>query len=845
MPETKRPARHGGPDMPMLRQIPQSLAAEAAVLGSMMIDPDCIPDVMMQLQELDFFHEENQLIFRAIRELYEQHDCKGVNGLLVREKLQDRQLLDKIGGLEYLQRVLESLPSAASVAYYVEIVKAKADRRRIIASLSGILADAYDETVESQELMDGVQKALYGLCDRVGRAKEAARTPDLLMDLYRSVETREKARREGLVLGVPTGYYELDAMTGGFRGGDMIIVAGRPSIGKTAIVLNLLEFVTRVHGKGAVIYSLEMTCQQLVERVVCSLGELDSNRLRSGLVTAADYQKIIEVVDQLKDANLFIDDTSSLTPFELRTRVRKLSRQHKIDLVAIDYVQLMHTGQRQENRQQEISTISRQMKALAKELNVPVIVLSQLNRSPEGREDHRPRMSDLRESGCLTGDSLVTIADTGCRVPIGSLAGKAGFTVWAYDTVRGEIVAARCSAVFPTGRKQVYVLRTRMGKKICATANHQFYGRDGWVRLDQLRAGDPIASYGTIPEPARPAQNLTYDAIYLLGHVLGNGCLLPGHANQYTTRHRDIADNVAACAKRVFGSAVNPRVIHDNPRNQGGWYQVFLASTRCHTHNVHSAVTDWAASLGIYGLRSRDKFIPTDVFRMDNEHVAAFLAALWETDGTFGIAACGETQRAYASYCTASLQFARDLAHLMLRIGVLCSIHTVRQKSNYGDIYHVKIVGGALSLQRFFDHVVFQSEYHRSQANKVLHRLADVRGHSATTYTVERGICWETVASIEDGGVQECFDMTVPGYHNMEVGSLVVHNSLEQDADVVMLLHREDYYHRGDKSYEPTHLAEVILAKQRNGPTGSVELVFTEEFTKFANRAQSRSSDPF
>ena len=278
---------------------------------------------------------------------------------------------------------------------------------------------------------------------------------------------------------------------------------------------------------------------------------------------------------------------------------------------------------------------------------------------------------------------------------------------------------------------------------------------------------------------------------------------------------------------------------------------MFFTSTRRHTHNVHSAVTEWARSLGIYGLRSREKFIPVDVFRMDNEHVAAFLAALWETDGTFGVSTLGKKQRAYASYCTSSLRLARDLAHLMLRIGVLCSIRTVRQKNNHRDIYHVQVVGGAASLLRFFDQVRFQSEYHRSRADQVMHRLASVRGYSTTTYAAEQGICWEAVASIEDAGVQECFDMTVPGYHNMEVESLVVHNSLEQDADAVILLHREDYYHRGEPGYSPTYLAEVIVAKQRNGPTGTVNLVFMQEFTKFTNRAAvqyataTQSADPF
>lgn len=402
----KTPLRPGSGKITAL---PESLAAEAAVLGSMMVDPFCVPDVMDKLSATDFFHSEHAVIFQAIRDLYEANDCKGVNGLLVRQRLEDKTILDQIGGIAYLQKVLETLPSSASVDYYVNIVKEKSLRRRWYLLGEDMLTTSLDTSQEIDEICDVMESKILTAFERPKARNDLSCIPDLLMDVYRAVEKREDCRNRGVVQGLGSGFHEIDEMTSGFHPGDMVIIAGRPSMGKTAIALNMLDYVTRVCRKPAVIFSLEMGRYLLAERQMASLCEVNSNKLRRGIVTVEDYAKLQKAAELLKDTSLLIHDESTLTPFQLRSKARKLKREHKIEMIVVDYLQLMHVGGKIENRQQEITTISRQIKSLARELEVPVIVLSQLNRGPEGREDHRPRMSDLRESGSLEQDADLVI----------------------------------------------------------------------------------------------------------------------------------------------------------------------------------------------------------------------------------------------------------------------------------------------------------------------------------------------------------------------------------------------------------------------------------------------------
>jgi replicative DNA helicase len=386
------------------RSMPESLAAEAAVLGSMILEPKCIGDVIEHLDRNAFYRVEHQTIFDTVISLYEKKNGV-IDGVLVRDELEKRNQIEDIGGVEYLGKVMNSVPSAANVMYYTEIVKEKMMLRETIEAASQILNDAYDQGGDAEEKLDEAERRIFAITDKRIKGSAVA-LKDLLTRTYELIERREGSH----VTGLSSGYYELDGLTCGLQNGEMIIIAGRPSMGKTSLALNIAEHIGVVEKVSLAIFSLEMGMQQLAERFLCSYSAIDAQLVRKGMLSTEHYQELVKSCGDLSEAPIYIDDTSSLTPLELRAKARRLKSVHDIRCIIVDYLQLMHLGSgRVESRQQEISTISRYIKALARELNIPVVVLSQLNRAPEGREDHRPRMSDLRESGSIEQDADVVM----------------------------------------------------------------------------------------------------------------------------------------------------------------------------------------------------------------------------------------------------------------------------------------------------------------------------------------------------------------------------------------------------------------------------------------------------
>jgi replicative DNA helicase len=387
------------------RSMPESLAAEAAVLGSMIIDPACIGQIVELLHRESFYRMEHQIIFDALLHLYQNHRSEAIDGVLLRDELERRKQMESLGGVEYLTRIVESVPSSANVLYYANIVSDKALLRDLIGASSESLRDAYDQSADVSEILDQAEQRVFAVTEKKV-STSAASLKDLVAKAYELIEKREGTH----VTGLSTGFHELDDMTCGLQPGEMVIIAGRPSMGKTSLALNIAEHMGVVEKTSLAIFSLEMSKELLAERFLCSVSSVDAQRVRKGMLGTEDYQKLVEACGQLSEAPIYIDDCSALTPLELRAKARRLKNLYGIQAVIVDYLQLMHMGLGgSESRQQEISTISRYLKGLARELSVPVVVLSQLNRSPEGREGHRPRMSDLRESGSIEQDADLII----------------------------------------------------------------------------------------------------------------------------------------------------------------------------------------------------------------------------------------------------------------------------------------------------------------------------------------------------------------------------------------------------------------------------------------------------
>jgi replicative DNA helicase len=359
--------------------------------------------VVDKIETASFYRIEHQIIYDALISLFEKNRGQGLDAVLLRNELEKNNRLDEVGGVDYLGKIMESVPSSANVMYYSGIVKNKHLLRELIQAASEILDDAYSIPGEVEEKLNEAERKIFSVTDR-NVTGSASSLKDLVIKAYELIEKREGSH----VTGLATGFHELDELTCGLQNGEMIIIAGRPSMGKTSLALNIAEHIGITGKIPVAVFSLEMGKQQLAERFLCSTTEIDAQSVRKGLLSDQQYRELAGASEILSDAPIYIDDTAALTPLSLCAKARRLKSQYNIRCIVLDYLQLMHMGvTRIESRQQEITTISRYVKALARELNVPVVVLSQLNRSPEGREGHRPRMSDLRESGSIEQDADV------------------------------------------------------------------------------------------------------------------------------------------------------------------------------------------------------------------------------------------------------------------------------------------------------------------------------------------------------------------------------------------------------------------------------------------------------
>ncbi|MFB2878416.1 replicative DNA helicase [Floridanema aerugineum] len=602
---------------------PQNIEAEESILGGILIDPEAINRVADQLTSESFSLEAHKIIYRATSTLHSQGQPTDL--LTVMAWLADRKLLDKIGGQSKLVQLVDRTVSAVNIDQYAKLIVDKYLRRKLIHVGHEITQLGYDTAKELPIILDEAEEKVFDITQE--RPQQGlVSISETLIHTFQELEIRNQ---ELTLPGLTCDFYDLDAMTGGFQRSDLIIVAGRPSMGKTSFSVSIAQNIAGKHRLPIAVFSLEMSKEQLVQRMLSSEAEIESNRLRSGRISQNEWDPLNRALGVLTELPIYIDDSANITVTEMKSQARRLQAEigGELGLILIDYLQLMEGGG--DNRVQELSKITRSLKGLARELNVPVIALSQLSRGVEARTNKRPMMADLRESGCLTGDTLVTLADSRVQVPICSLVGKSGFAVWALNQTTMKIEKAIVSNAFSTGIKPVFKLTTRLGCTIKATGNHKFLTINGWQRLDEIKAGSPIAL---------PTLLETYETT------------LP---------------------------------------------QPSLSRTRA------------------------DK-----------------LALIVKSDQI--------------------------------------------KKLATSDVY------------------------------------------------------WDEIISIEADGESKVYDLTVPSFHNFIANNIVVHNSIEQDADLVIMLYRDEYY---NPDTPDRGVAEIIITKHRNGPTGAIKLLFDPQFTRFRNMA--------
>ncbi len=582
---------------------PHNLEAEESILGGILLDPGAIARVADRISPEAFYLKAHQDIYRAAISLYVQG--KPTDLMTVTAWLEDRGTLESVGGVAKLAQLAEQTVSAINVDGYGALIGDKSTRRQLIGAGHEIVGLGYDTTQELETVLDRAEQKIFNLTQarQQGGLVPIAET---LVETFDAIETRQA---EAQLPGVKTDFYDLDALTGGLQKSDLVILAGRPAMGKTALGLNIARNIAADLKLPVAIFSLEMSKEQLAQRLLAAEGEIPSNRLRSGKIDGSDFDKLSTAIGRLSELPVYIDDTANTSIVQMRSQGRKLKAElGELGLILLDYLQLMDGDS--DNRVQELSKITRGLKILARELKVPVLALSQLSRGVEQRTNKRPMLSDLRESGCLGGGARVALTD-GTWVPMAELVGQAPFEVWAIAPETREIVRATATRAFATGTKAVWALQLADGRTLQATSNHRFWTPDGWRQLAQLQPGDRLAAWD------RPCED----------------------------------------ARR------------------------------------------------------------------------------------------GSTQ--------------------------------------------------------------------------VLARAT-----------------WVQIAGLEPAGTTAVFDLTVPGYCNFIANGIVAHNSIEQDADLVLMLYRDSYYNPDSPDRD---VAELIVTKHRNGPTGTIKLLFSPELTQFRNMARGAS----
>jgi replicative DNA helicase len=648
---------------------PHNLEAEESLLGAMMLSREAITAAIeAHLEPTDFYKPAHGSIYEAVFALHSRGEP--VDPVTVAEELRRANRLDELGGRQTLLRIQASTPASANAAHYAQIVSELAMLRQLIETAGNIQAMAYAAEDDVDDTLDAAEAAIFEVAEK--------RVTDSLVQLYPALEqTMNQLEalydRESDIVGTATGYHDLDRILLGLQPSTLSIVAARPGQGKTSFALGLAQHIA-VHGsKPVMFFSMEMGYLELTKRLLAAEARVAARKLQTGKLSEHEWPRVNQAVGRLAEAPFFIDDNPHCTVMEMRAKARRVkARYGDLGLIVVDYLQLMQSHRKVESRQVEVSELSRGLKILARELETPVVCLSQLNRQLEYRQDKRPMLADLRESGCLTADARITLAD-GTTKTIGALfdEGATDVDVMTLDE-HLRVVPGRMTRVFESGVKPVFLLRLASGRRIMASANHPFLTLDGWVHLEDLHVGSAVAS------------------------------------------------------SRLSGPAVDP--LHDS---------------------VPREVWDYIA---------RKQLVVNGSLR------------------------------------------AHDLIE--------------RLADDAGGCHRV---------------------YEQGVSRALMRRIADALPDQYLADLAISDVLWDEVVAIEPRGEAPVFDATVPGTHNFVANDIVVHNSIEQDADIVLFIYRDEYY---NPESDQRGLAEIIVAKHRNGPVGTTKLVFHADYTTFENAAR-------
>lgn len=787
---------------------PHSIEAEESLLGAMLLSEHAVSMVSPIVSADDFYKPAHRHIFDTMQAL--AVTGAGIDPVTVAEELGRVDLLEACGGTAALVTLQTRTPAITNAEYYARIVQEKALLRRLIGAANDIAELGYSPRDDIDKTMDEAESAIFAIAQRRSTETLAELVPLLEASL---THLEELAERGDDVTGTPTGYTELDRLLAGLQPGALIVVGARPGMGKTAFALGIAAHAAIREKLPVLFFSLEMGHMEITQRLIAAEARVDSSKMRTGRLADSDWSKITKAIGRLGEGTMWIDDNPAVSLMEIRSKARRLQDRvgQPLGLVVVDYLQLMQGRGSAESRQVEVAEISRGLKVLARELGAPVLALSQLSRKLEERSDKRPVLADLRESGCLAGATRLRRADDNTEVTLAELTeqGATDVPVWSLDE-QWRMVPALLSKAFCSGTKETFRLQLSSGRMVEATANHPFRTVEGWRRLDELAVGARLA----VPR------------------VLGTPELLVVSAERTPAEDARQAVDAGAVPSSVYSYA-DPdmarflRALFDelgylSITSLRGRPHVRIAATTRHRRlvddlqsllcrfGVLGRITDIGSAnprwrLWIHGVAQQRRFLESVGFAGRFEDmVPDALAALSGVRGNPNV----DTVPAEVRSLVVEELAAASITHRQLA-------------DSLGERY----CGGYL---------LGTESRPRATSRERLGRIADVVGSKSLAALATSEVMWDEVCSITPVGAQPTFDATVPGTHNFVANGIVAHNSIEQDADVVMFLYRDDKYNT-DSAEKDT--AEVIVAKHRAGAPGVCRLVFLDYCTLFANMA--------
>lgn len=872
-----------------------SVQAEQALLGALLLNNDVYEYVVDIVAAADFATPLHSRLYEAVGNRIasgQKVDAVVLKGVFD----QDPALSGQLTGT-YLARLVDSVITLVNAPDYARTIADLARRRDLVLAgqdLIAAAADLADTSRTAVNIVEDIEQRLY----QIGAVAVNGGPEGIGLIAAGALRQTEAAYKAGGAAVIDTGLDDVDRIVSGMGAGDLVVLGGRPSMGKSALAGNIVFNAAR-QGKLSVFFSLEMTKPELAQRWLAGMTGIDTDKQRHGRLDSVDWEKILDAQSALAKLPIAIDDQPRLSVPQMRQRARRHKRRFGLDLIVVDHLQLVRQGGRVENRRLEIGDASSSLKAIAKELQVPVLLLSQLSRGVEQREDKRPSLADLRE--CVVADTLVNLAD-GRRARIADLVGTTPKVVALNG---GKIVAAVASNVWRVGERETWTVRLTSGRAITATDKHRLFGAKGWVRVQDMSVGDRLAISRHIPEPEVPTVWPDAHCI-LLGHLIGDGSFLSGQPMRYTTASMDCSDAVRAAAE-TFGCTVT------RYEGRGNWHQLLISGNG--NRWTPAGVNKWLREIGIFGQRSADKRIPESMFALSNQQAALLLRHLWATDGHISGGNVAKNMGPSAYFATCSHGLALDVAALLSRFGIIARISKVHA------VYGVW-VKGVENLTIFLDKVgafgprvtqanalrerligrssntnvdtlpieIFATIKAEMQKQGITQRsMASMRGTSyggtshfsfapsreqvlsyaallkddALLAEATNDIFWDSISSIEPGGRQPVYDLTVPGPHSWLADGIASHNSgdIEQDADVVMFLYRDEYYlekvkitklarEKGDTfaMRQADHddalraaqgIAEILIPKNRHGRTGVAKVAWSGERQRFDNLART------